>query len=309
MRALVLFVAAATFTVAFSTPVQAQSYQRVAYYIVAHQDDWQLFMTPSAYEDARAHVEVDDVAVPTRKVVFIYLTAGDGGFGLGKVGRQHPYYKAREQGALDAARFIATPDNVYPGKWSTSTVIVNGNKIARHAYLNTVSYFLELPDGNGDGSGFTVTGNQSLKRLHDTSISTMRSITGQATYYGWWDLVSTVATIIGREKEPNAQLWLNYPDPDPLENAGDHSDHFYTGRAARDASVVSCATATLHAGYSTGLEGTEANLTDPEHEVEAAVFGVTVSGIMRFDHESRWEGGHRKYLGRSYARTIPSTCG
>jgi hypothetical protein len=307
MRAFVLCLAAIV-TVAFTTPLRAQSYEWVTYYIVAHQDDWQLFMTPSAYEDARPPLDSDGAPLsPTKKVVFIYLTAGDGGLGVGKDRRQHPYYKAREQGALDAARFIATPDNGYPGYGTTSTEWVNGNPITRHAYLNTVSYFLHLPDGNLGGGGFPGTGEQSLQRLHDGSIVTIRSITGQASYYGWWELVTTLASIISRETVPNARLWLNYPDPDVAYNPGDHSDHLYTGRAARDASLFFCAPASLYAGYTTGTKA--ANLTDTARQIEAAVFGVTVSGIMRLDHQSRWEPGHRKYLGRSYARSLPSPCG
>ena len=44
--------------------------QAVVFYIGAHQDDWQLFMSPQAYYDL--------IADNTR-VVFIYTTAGDAG--------------------------------------------------------------------------------------------------------------------------------------------------------------------------------------------------------------------------------------
>ena len=64
----------------------------------AHPDDWQLFMNPNAYHDAQN---------ASNKVVFIYLTAGDAGAGLGNGGRSQPYYLARENGAKLSVRFIA----------------------------------------------------------------------------------------------------------------------------------------------------------------------------------------------------------
>ncbi len=45
-------------------------YSAVSIYVVAHQDDWQLFMTPDAYNDL---IDSD------KKTVFIYTTAGDAG--------------------------------------------------------------------------------------------------------------------------------------------------------------------------------------------------------------------------------------
>jgi len=42
--------------------------QRVSFYFSAHQDDWRLFMNPSAFKDV-----LDD----NTKCVFIHMTAGD----------------------------------------------------------------------------------------------------------------------------------------------------------------------------------------------------------------------------------------
>ena len=63
------------------------------------EDDWQLFMNPSAFED---------VTGGAAKTVFVHVTAGDDGLGVGSGGRKRPYYLARENGALDAIRFMAT---------------------------------------------------------------------------------------------------------------------------------------------------------------------------------------------------------
>ena len=56
--------------ISFSEVALAQ--ETVAFYFAAHEDDWQLFMSPNAYRDAQS---------PSTKVVFVYMTAGDGGRG------------------------------------------------------------------------------------------------------------------------------------------------------------------------------------------------------------------------------------
>src|SRR6266545_4755671 len=46
---------------------------KVSFYFSAHEDDWQLFMNPSAFQDV----------VGKAKTVFVHLTAGDAGLGTG----------------------------------------------------------------------------------------------------------------------------------------------------------------------------------------------------------------------------------
>ena len=54
---------------------------KVSFYFAAHEDDWQLFMNPAAF---------DDVSGAAGKTVFIHVTAGDDGLGAGSGGRKHP---------------------------------------------------------------------------------------------------------------------------------------------------------------------------------------------------------------------------
>src|SRR5437763_1528124 len=75
----------------------SRPYEKVSFYFAAHEDDWQLFMNPSAFRD---------VADAKTKAVFVHLTAGDAGLGTGTGGRKHPYYRARENGAETAIRFM-----------------------------------------------------------------------------------------------------------------------------------------------------------------------------------------------------------
>jgi hypothetical protein len=66
---------------------QAKRPDKVSFYFAAHEDDWQLFINPSAFQD---------VIKGATKTVFVHLTAGDAGLGTGLGGRKHPFYLARE---------------------------------------------------------------------------------------------------------------------------------------------------------------------------------------------------------------------
>jgi hypothetical protein len=163
---------------------------RVAFYFGAHPDDWQLFMNPNAYYD---------VQPPSNKVVFVYVTAGDDGAGLGNGGRSQPYYLARENGAKFSVQFIANAAKK-PEIAVDSVASIAGHPIKRWLYRNTVSYFMRLPDGNPQGTGYVATAEQSLKRLHDGKIRTMTSIDDSTTYQGWSDLRATLRKLIDHER-------------------------------------------------------------------------------------------------------------
>jgi hypothetical protein len=83
-------------SVLFGEPavVHADSSQG-AFYVVAHQDDWQLFMNA-----------FNNVTTPPPQLVFVYTTAGGacGPDGNNPGGHPIPFYIAREVGAQVAAR-------------------------------------------------------------------------------------------------------------------------------------------------------------------------------------------------------------
>jgi hypothetical protein len=163
---------------------------RVSFYFAAHEDDWQLFMNPSAFMD---------VTDAKTKTVFIHVTAGDAGVGMGKRGRKHPYYLARENGAEMAIRFMADAGE-QPVDKVTSRIQLNGHQIYRVSYRSTVTYFLRLPDGHPAGVGFPKTGYQSLERLAKAEIGVFSAIDGSTVYHGWTDLVSTLRAILDHER-------------------------------------------------------------------------------------------------------------
>jgi hypothetical protein len=81
--------------------------QRVSFYFSAHQDDWQLFMNPSAFRD---------VLEGNTKCVFIHMTAGDAGLGTGNGGRKpaateapHEYGARRWRACWRGSLMLAIP--------------------------------------------------------------------------------------------------------------------------------------------------------------------------------------------------------
>lgn len=264
---------------------------KVSFYFAAHEDDWQLFMNPTAFEDVNGAAS---------KTIFVHVTAGDDGLGVGTGGRRRPYYLARENGALEAMRFMADSDKT-PVDDSAGPAIFNGHPIFRVSYLNTIGYFLRVPDGNGTGEGFAGTGFQSLKRFAAGKIATLTAIDGSTTYHGWSDLVATVREILAFERGAAPRVQLNVADPDARLNPGDHSDHLMTAKMALAAAdKMNCVRRAYYVDYASSK--LPINLTGQERDMEGAVFAVTLAGVMAFDHETSWHHYDESYIGRNYFR-------
>lgn len=291
---LALFTAACV-SAALLSPSAAQATDlksdKVSFYFAAHEDDWQLFMDPTAFED---------VLGGAAKTVFVYVTAGDDGLGMGTGGRKYPYYLARENGAVNAMRFMADADRT-PITEAAGPVTFNGHPIYRTSYRNTIGYFLRLPDGDALGTGFAGTGNQSLKKLADGDIATLAAIDGSTVYRGWSDLVATVQHIIDYERGRAPLIQLNVADPDARINPADHSDHLMTGKAALDAAAdMSCVRRVYYVDYASSK--LPENLDARERDMESAVFAVTLAGVIAFDQSTAWQHYDQSFVGRNYFR-------
>jgi hypothetical protein len=266
--------------------------QRVSFYFSAHQDDWQLFMNPSAFRD---------VLDGNTKCVFIHMTAGDAGLGTSNGGRKHPLYLARENGAECAIRFMADSDDRPPVEKMASPMEFNGHPIHRVGYRNTVAYFLRLPDGSPEGTGYADTGYQSLKRLAGGQIDTLSTIDGTTSYHGWRDLVATLRAIIDFDRGTAPRVQLNVPEPDPAINPNDHSDHVMTAKAALDAAEGLTGTGRL---YYVGYASAELpeNLSGQDRDMKCAVYAVTLAGVLALDHPTAWQHYDHSFVGRNYFR-------
>ena len=261
---------------------------RAAFYFSPHEDDWQLFMMPAAFRD---------VADEATRTVFVHLTAGDAGLGLGSGGRKHPYYLAREHGAEAAIRFMADGDSRHPVEARIDAPVYAGHAIRRLSYRNTICYFPRLPDGNPEGTGYQATGSQSLKLLAEGG--TMTAIDGSARYAGWRDLAATLRALIIAECEGLVPD-LHLPEHDAVLNPGDHADHRFTAQAVLDAAAGLPARFIHHIGYA-AAERPE-NLTGENRDRKCAVYAVTVAGVLAFDHAASWPHYNGLFAGRDYWR-------
>lgn len=269
---------------------------KVSVYFAAHEDDWQLFMNPNAFED---------VAGGAAKTVFLHVTAGDAGRGIGKDGRKFPYYLARENGAETAIRFMADADAT-PIAGTTAHVPFNGHLIYSVRYRNTVAYFLRVPDGDLTGTGYYETGFQSLKRLTDGDNDMLAAVDGSTIYNGWRDLVATVRAILRYERGEARLLQINVAELDIRLNPHDHSDHLMTAKAAIEASQdLPCVRRVSYVGYASAQ--LPQNLTHQARDMESSVFAVTLAGILALDHGSGWHYYDQAFVGRNYFRVQEPT--
>lgn len=282
-----------------STPALAEDAKRadkVSFYFAAHEDDWQLFMNPSAFQD---------VMGGAAKTVFVHLTAGDAGLGIGLGGRKHPFYLARENGAEAAIRFMANVDSA-PAERHAELMTFNGHSINRVSYRSTVGYFLRVPDGHWSGDGYYVTGYESLKRLASGENNVLHAVDGSATYHGWDDLVATLRAIIAYERANAGLIQVNVAETNTRINPQDHSDHLMTAKAALAAVQDSaCVRRVFYIDYASSQ--LPQNLDAQKRDMESSVLAVTLAGIQAFDHSTSWQHYDGSFVGRNYFRVQAPT--
>lgn len=277
---------------------QAFGADRVSFYFAAHEDDWQLFMNPSAFED---------VLGGASKTVFVHVTAGDAGQGTGTIGRSQPYFLARENGAESAIRFMSGTDHA-PVAPVNSTPIINGHPIYRVDYGRAVAYFLRVADGNPSGTGYEHTGWQSLRRLHDGANDVLAAVDGTTAYHGWDDLVRTVRAIVDQESG-HKPVQINIAETDTGANPGDHSDHLMTAEAALDAMRdVPCVRRVFYIDYASAK--LPENLNAQQRDMQSSVYAITMAGVQAFDHWSSWRHYDGAFVGRAHFRVQepPAAC-
>jgi hypothetical protein len=278
-------------TIGHAVAEDAPRPDKVSFYFAAHQDDWQLFMNPSAFQD---------VIKGAAKTVFIHVTAGDAGLGMGSGGRKHPFFRARENGAEQAIRFMVDA-NDQPAEKVASHITLNGHAIYRIGYRNTVSYFLRVPDGHWTGDGYYDTGYQSLQRLNAGVNNTLRAIDGSTAYNGWSDFTQTLRALMDHERGTATQVQINVAEVEVRINPQDHSDHVMTARAALDAvSDLQCIRRVFYVDYASSK--LPENLNSQQRDMESSVFAVTLAGVQALGHGTSWNHYQKSYVGRNYFR-------
>ncbi len=227
-----------------STHKPSDQFKKISFCIVAHADDWQLFMHPNVYAD---------LVAADCKVVFIFTTAGDAGMG-------EKYWLAREEGLKSSIRFCLAPHSVLSE--STGKRIFNNHSVQYWSVNNITSYFFRLPDGNLDGSGFPSCNFQSLASFESGKINAVTSLDNAAAYNNWPELISSLESIISFESQGLSDVWIYYLNPDAAINPGDHSDHVMTGHAVQSITSVKSFHQLLFVGYSVSTMHDDLPITD-----------------------------------------------
>lgn len=256
--------------------------------LVAHQDDWQLFMGDVIAGRIRTGA----------KVVFIYLTAGDDG-------RDSLYWTTREGGALESTRVAAA------GLAMDTAVVCSMAKALNHAIrkcsiANTESYFFRLPDGRRDGRGFARHSYQSLRKFRAGRMTSMSAVDSSTAYNGWADLLATVTALID-EGSTDRTVTIHTSDPSVVVNPHDHFDHRMSGLLVADSRRKSGSNVVYYAGYA--LASRAANRSESQTRQKVALFQAYDAVMTRVN--SRWS-AYREHpafyaecMLRTYGRKIP----
>jgi hypothetical protein len=275
-------------------PREAPPTPAVSVFVVAHPDDWQLFMNPAAFHAMNE---------PHEKAVFVHVSAGDAGRGVG--GEPVPYYLAREEGALRAIRFMANAANATAALGADTrpqAVERAGHQLARHTYANAVAYFFRIHDGNIVNGDHYQEHPLSLQRLRSGASAETQAIDGSARYAGWGDFVNTLEAVILSERAPEAALNLHIAELDERRNPGDHHDHRAVAFAMEEvAARLPCARVSRHQEYAT--RDRRPNVRGVDYLIDAGTWAATASGLSDSHAGSTWEPGHNVWVGRDYHRT------
>jgi len=251
-------------------------------FLIAHQDDWQLFMGDA----------VSGILNTGSPATFIYLTAGDDG-------RDSVYWQTRERAALRStavAMGSGVPDTE---EIQCATVTVVKHAVRRCSLGGTESYFLRLPDGKRNGAGFPRYNHQSLRLLRAKRISSMTAVDSSATYQGWSDLVATVEELIGTDSDRG--VLIHTTDPSKAANPHDHFDHRMAGFLAEDLRKRRVSAARYYEGYA--LATRAANRSNAQARVKTAIFLAYDSEMMRVNKDWSAYREHPAFYSQCMART------
>ena len=205
--------------------------EEVSFYIVAHADDWQLFMNPNVFLDLTNR---------KNKVVIIITTAGDAGMGP-------QYWAAREEGCKSSVRFCIAAHSYI--NESGGLREMNQHRINYWSLNNATCYFFRLPDGNLDGNGFSVNAYQSLSQLKLRGTLTIDAVDHSTVYNSWEDFCSTLNEVVNYESKGSGNTWINYLIPETNSNLFEHPDHCATGLAVQAMDILPGCHQALFSGY------------------------------------------------------------
>ncbi|KAG9414354.1 hypothetical protein AC1031_013553 [Aphanomyces cochlioides] len=262
---------------------EPNSASRVHFYIVAHQDDAILFMS------SMFHKSIED---PSTKVVFIYTTAGDAGFG-------DWWWKAREAGAIAASQAWVEHFGRFSAEPVLETIQVTTSNGTTHRIRsfhvgNIVNYFFSI-----DESGFDAlnTERNPVSPMDDLAVP----------YSGREDLKQTLAGVMALESNGMASIEVNTQTFIHTTDADDHRLHRENGQLVRD--VVnehpkwrSCVTRRFFFDYQHWLD--DVNIPSPALQVQRYAWMRLSQAIFQHKPDLIFWSNHVKNLGRTYIDRI-----
>jgi hypothetical protein len=214
------------------------------------------------------------------------------------------YWKVREMGVKNSIHLAACRQ----GGWSSSLpypadekVSINGHKITRSTFKNTVTYFMRTRVKMYDW----------WQNDENASAGTVDSST---TYMDWSDFVTTIYYIYKSEMEvvggKNAPEF-HIPDIDRNINPNDHLEHYQAGRAGFEAAQMlakntnlSC-NVSLFMGYNS--QNMPENISKPEVQYEAGMSAVYCLALLDYNAWPEWGPLFYEWTSRNYYRTITTT--
>jgi len=255
-------------------------------FVVAHQDDWQLFMGDVAVQAVRTGAPA----------TFIYLTAGDDG-------RDSVYWNARERAAVRSTWVALRFEAMEPDSTLCTSVPVLEHSIRKCVVGNTTSFFLRLPDGKRDGAGFTRHEYQSMRRLRIGKITSITAVDRSTSYLGWKDLVSTINALI--PDTAGFRSVVHTTDPSVVVNPHDHFDHRMAGRLVEELKRQRSLVVRYYVGYALATRAD--NRSNEQARLKTAIFNAYDQEMMRVN--KNWS-AYREHpvfysecMRRTYART------
>lgn len=237
-----------------------QQFTNVSFYIVAHADDWQLFMQPTVYYDLTSS---------SNKIVFVITTAGDAGL-------DNSFWMAREEGMKSSIRFCLALQEVLVE--ASGEREFKNHTVNYWSLNNATCYFLRLPDGNLDGSGFSTNHYESLAKLKKGEIDSITAVDSSTNYASWLSFHTLIQSIITFESNDRLKRIIHYLNPDTNLNPNDHQDHVATGAAIQDMPIITTLEQALYVGYS--VRNNKKQITAEELFWKSAMFSAYEKAVF-----------------------------
>ncbi|KAF0686641.1 Aste57867_21565 [Aphanomyces stellatus] len=260
-------------------PTSIATPQNVHFYIVAHQDDWQLFMSGSLFAS---------LGDATTKVVVVYTTAGDDD-------QTDGWWQAREAGTLAAAQVWVERFGLFDSRRDTAPYAASGHRLTAVNMGNIKTIFSRISES---GFGDLLDKTKAATPLDNTP-----------TYKNVDELKQVLLAILQQESKGASTVNLHLPEF--KEIGDDHELHRGTGRIvtellATDARLQRCASVKYYFGYQKWHDAV--NMKEPALSAQRDLWMTLSEAADRvYNHNSITWSVHADSLGRMYVnRDVPS---